>query len=52
MVRIEYNYCLNNETRIFQKAKSIYAIGCNKNHRFNHLCCDFKLLEQKYRDYE
>ena len=47
LLAVEYNYCLSNESKILTKAKSVYEIGCNKNHRFNYTCCDFKLLEQK-----
>ena len=51
LVAAEYNYCLANEIPILNKAKSVYAIGCNKNHFYNYTCCDFKLLEQKYTEY-
>lgn len=47
LLAIEYNYCLSIEPNILAKARSVYKIGCNKNHKFNYTCCDFKLLEQK-----
>ena len=47
LLAIEYNYCLSNEKKILDKAKSVYNIGCNKNHLLNYTCCDFKLLELK-----
>ena len=47
LLSIEYNYCVSNEARILAKAKSVYEIGCNKAHKFNYTCCDFKLLEQR-----
>ncbi len=48
----EYNFCLNNETDIQSKALSVYKIGCNKNHRLNYTCCDFKKLETAYLNYK
>lgn len=50
LLAIEYEYCLANELKILTKAQSIYVIGCNKNHKFNYTCCDFKLLEEKCVD--
>lgn len=47
LLSTEYNYCTINEPRILQKAKAVYEIGCNKAHKFNYTCCDFKLLEQR-----
>lgn len=46
LLSIEYNYCTLSEARILAKAKSVYEIGCNKAHKFNYTCCDFKLLEK------
>ena len=48
----EYDYCVLNEDKILKKAKSVYDIGCNKKHKFNYTCCDFKLLENKMSGYE
>lgn len=47
LLSIEYNCCLSNEAKILTKAKSVYKIGCNKAHKFNYTCCDFKLLEKR-----
>jgi protein AbiQ len=47
----EYNYCSLNEDKILNKARSVYEIGCNKNHKFNYTCCDFKNLEQNMDGY-
>ena len=47
----EYNYCLDHKDDIFKKALSVYKIGCNKQHKFNYTCCDFKLLEERYLNY-
>ena len=52
LVRAEYDYCKNNKTDIYAKALSVYKIGCNKNHRFNYTCCDFKKLENEYMKYK
>ncbi len=52
LLGVEYNYCTSNETQIIQKAESVYNIGCNKNHKFNYTCCNFKLLETRYLEYE
>lgn len=51
LLMAELNYCNRNIRSIFDKALSIYNIGCNKNHLLNHLCCDFKLLEEKCLTY-
>lgn len=48
----EYNFCKTHKEDILQKAKSVYDIGCNKNHRLNYTCCDFVLLESVYKQYE
>ena len=47
LLSIEYNYCVSNEDAILAKARSVYEIACNKAHKFNYTCCDFKLLEQR-----
>ena len=52
IIASEYNYCLEHENEIRQKAQSVYNIGCNKNHRLNYTCCDFKKLEQVYMKYD
>lgn len=47
----EYSYCSNHITDIQRKANSVYKIGCNKNHKLNYACCDFKKLEEVYLSY-
>ena len=48
----EYIYCLKHLEQIQKKAESVYKIGCNKEHRLNHICCDFKKLEETYLNYK
>lgn len=48
----EYKYCYKHQDNIRSKALSVYKIGCNKNHKLNYTCCDFKLLESIYQLYE
>lgn len=48
----EYNYCKSHINEIKKKAMSVYAIGCNKNHRLNYTCCDFQKLEKYYMKYK
>lgn len=38
----EYSYCSSNIKTIKDKALAVYKIGCNKKHRLNYTCCDFK----------
>lgn len=51
IISSEYNYCRNNIDAIYKKANAVYKIGCNKNHRLNYTCCDFKKLEKYYLDF-
>ena len=44
LVRAEYDYC--------KRTKSVYKIGCNKNHRLKYTCCDFPKLEREYINYK
>lgn len=48
----EYSYCSSHIKGIRNKAMSVYKIGCNKNHRLNYTCCDFKKLEERYMEYK
>lgn len=48
----EYRYCVSHEKEINEKALAVYKIGCNKNHRLNYTCCDFKKLEVEYLKYK
>lgn len=52
IIAAEYQFCIKNESNILTKADSVYNIGCNKNHRLNYTCCDFKKLESEYRNYD
>lgn len=51
IIAAEYKYCLEHEKQIKRKTQAVYNIGCNKNHRLNYTCCDFKKLEQEYMKY-
>ena len=42
----------NNIDIISQKANAVYKIGCNKNHKLNYTCCDFKKLEEHYLEFK
>lgn len=48
----EFNFCCVNENVILQKAKQVYKIGCNQNHPFNSMCCNFKMLEEHYLEFK
>lgn len=52
LLKAEYDYCRKNKSNIYKKAQSVYKIGCNKNHRLNYTCCDFKKLENEYMKYK
>lgn len=52
LLHAEYNYCSSHIKDIKDKALSVYKIGCNKNHRLNYTCCDFKKLEEHYMSYK
>ena len=51
MVDKEYSYCSSHETLLRNRAQSVYNIGCNKKHKYNSTCCDFKKLERVYQAY-
>lgn len=48
----EFDYCMKHEDDILKKASSVYKIGCNKQHKLNYTCCDFKKLEKNYMSYK
>lgn len=52
LLRTEYLFCSKNKQAIYNKAQKVYAIGCNKQHKLNYACCDFKLLESVYNNYK
>ncbi len=51
LVDKEYSYCSKNEAQLLKCAKIVYRIGCNKTHKYNSCCCDFKFLEGIYQKY-
>jgi len=51
LLNSELQWCIKNEEAIYNKAKSVYNIGCNKNHKLNYACCDFRKLEENYKKY-
>ncbi len=51
LLQAEYLFCSKYADKIHKKAETVYQIGCNKGHRLNYVCCDFKLLEQHYKEY-
>ena len=51
LLQKEWNDCRDNAGSIINKALSVYKIGCNKEHKFNYTCCDFKLLESVFDGY-
>ena len=52
LLETEYRYCKSHQQELSDKAKAVYEIGCNKKHKLNHTCCDFKLLEGVYMHYQ
>lgn len=52
LLQAEYSYCRSHIKDIQNKALTVYKIGCNKNHKLNYTCCDFKLLEEHYLEYQ
>lgn len=52
IISAEYDYCRHHKKEIYQKAEAVYKIGCNKNHKLNFTCCDFKKLEAEYLKYK
>ena len=52
LLNSEYRYCVGHKSDILAKALKVYRIGCNKNHRLNYTCCDFKLLESALEIYK
>lgn len=52
LLQAEYVYCRSHIKDIKTKASAVYNIGCNKNHRLNYACCDFRLLEEHYLEFK
>lgn len=52
LLNTEYHYCKIHEEELRKRSESVYKIGCNKNHPYNNTCCDFKLLEQNYLNFD
>lgn len=51
LLMTEYRFCASHINQIKQKAKQVYDIGCNKDHKLNYTCCDFAKLEKYYLDF-
>ena len=51
LLQTEYDFCKKHEQDIRDKARKVYAIGCNKDHALNYTCCKFQLLEEKCKNY-
>lgn len=52
LLEAEYSYCSAHESDIKKKAMAVYKIGCNKKHKLNYVCCNFKKLEEYYLQYK
>lgn len=52
LLHAEHSYCSSHQDEIRDKALSVYRIGCNKKHKLNYTCCDFKKLEEHYLEYK
>ena len=52
LLRIELTYCRHHEDQIIKKAKQVYNIKVGETNRYAKNCCNFKLLEEHYREYE
>lgn len=52
LLHAEYSYCSYHINDIKDKVLAVYRIGCNKKHRLNYTCCDFKKLEEHYMEYK
>lgn len=52
LLATEYKYCKSHIQEIQEKAFAVYKIGCNKEHVLNYTCCDFKKLEEHYKEYQ
>lgn len=49
----EYNYCMKHKEKIRKRAIKIYnMINLHTNINLEKRCCDFKLLEEKCKEYE
>ena len=52
LINKEYRFCIDNEERIKRKANKIYnMVITNRKPILTENSCDFKILEQAYRDY-
>ena len=51
LLQKEYEFCRAHEAQICEKARKVYEIGCNPDHVLNRYCCDFRLLEEKRKEY-
>ena len=51
LINKEWNYILHNQQKLKEQAEKVYKIGISKNHFLKKNCCDFRLLEEKYKQY-
>lgn len=51
LLHAEHSYYSYHIKEIQDKALAVYKIGCNKKHKLNYTCCDFKKLEEHYMEY-
>lgn len=51
LLQMELKFCNKNVAKIYKKAKDVYKIGTTNTHPLNNACCNFKLLEEKYKEY-
>ncbi len=51
LLQKEYEFCNKIEVAILTKAQKVHTIGCNPQHFLYKNCCNFRLLEEKSKDY-
>lgn len=51
LLNAEIQFCNRNIDKIMKMAKRVYKIGTNRKHKLAYTCCDFKLLEEKCKEY-
>lgn len=52
LMHVEHQYCQQNILKLQKRCVQTYKIGTNDNHKLNYTCCDFKLLESNYMNYD
>lgn len=53
ILKYQYNWCNENKERIYSNANKLYSliVHNNANIRLKERCCDFKYLEEKYKNF-